>query len=230
MLGVYDYTVILTYLSVVSACLGIFVTLSGTGHPYLGTFFLLFCGLCDSFDGRVARSKKNRSEYAKKFGIQIDSLSDLLAFGVLPICIGDVMLRVSPTWAEIPRLTRPTQIGDVVTGVFWIIMLCYTLAALIRLAHFNVSEEIRTATEGGTRKVYEGLPVTNAALIFPTVMLLQYLTKADITPVYFIAMFVTGLLFVSHVPVPKPGLKGILIMVGVGAVEFILLVVGWLVN
>ena len=62
MLGFYDYTVILTYLSLLSAGTGIFVTLSGSGHPYLGTFFLLFCGLCDSFDGIVARTKKNRSE------------------------------------------------------------------------------------------------------------------------------------------------------------------------
>ena len=39
MIGVYDYTVILTYLSLLSAGAGIFVSLSGGGHPYLGIFF-----------------------------------------------------------------------------------------------------------------------------------------------------------------------------------------------
>ncbi len=46
MIGVYDYTVILTFLSLLSASTGIITTLSGTGHPYIGSFILLFCGLC----------------------------------------------------------------------------------------------------------------------------------------------------------------------------------------
>ena len=70
MIGVYDYTVILTYLSLLSGASGIIVCLKGIGHPYLGMFFLLFSGLCDTFDGKVARSKKNRTEREKRFGIQ----------------------------------------------------------------------------------------------------------------------------------------------------------------
>ena len=95
MIGFYDYTVILTYLSLLSGASGIIVCLNGIGHPYLGMFFLLFSGLCDTFDGKVARSKKNRTSQEKLFGIQIDSLSDLVAFGVLPACIGIAMLRCS---------------------------------------------------------------------------------------------------------------------------------------
>lgn len=93
MIGFYDYTVILTYLSILSGTTGIILCLNGIGHPYLGMFFLLFSGLCDTFDGKVARTKKNRTEKMKKFGIQIDSLSDLIAFGVLPACIGIALLR-----------------------------------------------------------------------------------------------------------------------------------------
>ena len=58
MIGVYDYTVILTYLSLLSGASGIIVCLKGIDHPYLGMFFLLFSGLCDTFDGKVSRSKK----------------------------------------------------------------------------------------------------------------------------------------------------------------------------
>lgn len=39
MIGVYDYTVILTYLSLLSAGFGIVISLSEGGHPYLGVFF-----------------------------------------------------------------------------------------------------------------------------------------------------------------------------------------------
>ena len=56
MLGFYDYTVVLTYCSVISAVIGIYVSLSGAGHPYIGVMLLLLCGLFDTFDGRVARS------------------------------------------------------------------------------------------------------------------------------------------------------------------------------
>lgn len=78
MIGFYDYTVILTYLSLMSGTIGIMLCLNGMGHPYLGMFFLLFSGLCDTFDGKVARTKKDRTPQMKKFGIQIDSLSDLI--------------------------------------------------------------------------------------------------------------------------------------------------------
>ena len=104
MIGVYDYTVILTYLSLLSGASGIIVCLKGIGHPYLCMFFLLFSGLCDTFDGKVARSKKNRTEREKRFGIQIDSLSDLVAFGVLPACIGIAMLRCSLEYTTLPNI------------------------------------------------------------------------------------------------------------------------------
>ena len=93
MIVCFDYTVILTYLSMISATTGIMLCLNDIGHPYLGMFFLMFCGLCDAFDGKVARTKKDRTELMKKFGIQIDSLSDLAAFGILPACIGIAMMR-----------------------------------------------------------------------------------------------------------------------------------------
>lgn len=106
MIGFYDYTVILTYLSLMSGTIGIMLCLNGMGHPYLGMFFLLFSGLCDTFDGKVARSKKDRTTQMKKFGIQIDSLSDLIAFGMLPACIGIAMLRYTMCIPDLSGVTR----------------------------------------------------------------------------------------------------------------------------
>ena len=224
MIGVYDYTVILTYLSLISAGLGIFVSLSGDGHPFLGVFFLLFCGLCDAFDGKVARTKKDRTQLEENYGIQIDSLSDLMAFGALPACIGAAMLRLSPAIDSLKELL-PGWGERLLTALLFIILVLYILAALIRLAYFNVTEEERKRTEGGVRKFYTGLPVTSAALVFPTVLLLQYLTVFDVTPVYFIALIATGFAFLSKLSVRKPGLRGILIMVAIGAVEFALMLI-----
>ena len=225
MIGYYDYTVLLTYFSLISATTGIIASLSGTGHPYIGVFFLLFCGLCDAFDGKVARTKKNRTEREMKFGIQIDSLSDLVAFGVLPGAIGSALIRVNPALTESP-LKCEKRFDFVMTILLFGIILIYALAALIRLAYFNVTEEERQQTEGGVRSTYVGLPVTSSALIFPTIMLLQFVTRDfDLTWLYFVMMFLTAYLFLAKFNIRKPGLRGILIMVAIGVAEAIALLV-----
>ena len=223
MIGFYDYTVILTYFSLLSATTGIVVSLSGNGHPYYGCLFLLFCGLCDAFDGKVARTKKGRTQMEKDFGIQIDSLSDLVAFGVLPACIGAALIRVSPYQTRV--LDGVPVRWEIASGKFLLhaCLVLYVLAAMIRLAYYNVTEEQRQKTEKGVRKVFLGLPVTSAALIFPFVLLLQYLTKADITLAYLAVSIVTGVLFITPIKVAKPGMRGILIMVAIGALEFVLM-------
>jgi len=222
MIGFYNYTVLLTYLSLVSAGAGIFAALSGPGHPYIGAACLLICGLCDAFDGKVARTKADRSEMECQFGIQIDSLSDVVAFGVLPACIGAALWRTSPFLHTLSE-AWPNALSVALRCVLYTVLLLYILAAMIRLAYFNVTEEERQKTENGARKTYLGVPVTTAALIFPAVLLLQYLTTADITLAYFLMLIVTGLAFLVRIQVRKPGLRGILIMVAIGAVEFILM-------
>lgn len=216
MIGVYDYTVILTYLSLISGSLGIFVSLSGLGHPYYGVFFLLFCGLCDAFDGKVANTKKKRSNEEKRFGIQIDSLSDLVSFGVLPACIGVAMYHRSIFLSCLPHKM-------IIDTLVYTILVLYTLAALIRLAYFNVQEEIRQNKEKGKRKEYTGLPVTSSALIFPFVLLLQYVMPIDVTIGYLVAIVITGLCFLMKFKIKKFETRGILLLVLIGAIEFIAL-------
>ena len=78
MLGFYNYTVVLTYLSLCSGITGIYLTLVGRGHPGLATVCLLISGLLDAFDGKVARTRTQSTDQEKRFGIQIDSLCDLV--------------------------------------------------------------------------------------------------------------------------------------------------------
>ena len=85
MLGFWDYTVILTYVSLATSVTGIFCAISM--HLRWAIFCLAVSGLCDMFDGKIARTKKNRTEDEKNFGIQIDSLCDVVCFGVLPVII-----------------------------------------------------------------------------------------------------------------------------------------------
>ena len=227
MIGFYDYTVILTYLSMLSATTGIMLCLNDIGHPYLGMFFLMFCGLCDAFDGKIARTKKNRTAQMKQFGIQIDSLSDLVAFGVLPASIGIAMLRSSIEFSIFPdfKFLHLADKSTIIKIVLTTIAVFYTLAAMIRLAYFNVLEEERQKTEGGANKTYLGLPVTSAALVFPTILLIHIFCSADLTILYFIFLGIVGFLFVSKIQIKKPSTKVVLIMICIGLIEAIILMI-----
>lgn len=229
MIGFYNYTMLLTYLSLISASTGIVVSLSGAGHPFIGMFFLLFSGLCDAFDGKVARMKKDRSKTECAFGIQIDSLSDLVAFGVLPTCIGAALVARSVVFNF-----GTEGWGLVFAIVCYAIMALYVLAGMIRLAYFNVTEEERQNTEGGARKYYLGLPITSAAVIFPFILLIQYIFgkfyDIDLTFLYFAIMLVTAIAFITKFQLKKPGMKAILLMVAVGIVEAAIMVVALLIT
>lgn len=58
-LGIYDYTVILTYISLGISVFGITRALEGDFR--VAIFCLALSGLCDMFDGKIARTKKNRT-------------------------------------------------------------------------------------------------------------------------------------------------------------------------
>jgi CDP-diacylglycerol--serine O-phosphatidyltransferase len=215
MIGFYDYTVVLTYMSLVSACIGIYASMYGAGHPYVGTMFLMLCGLCDTFDGKVARSKKNRTDKEKEFGIQIDSFSDIVAFGVLPTCIGIALYKRDLLDGATSVLAHVPLVVLVIIGALFV------LCALIRLAWFNITVEETQSDSLGNEKYYFGLPVTSTALIFPTFLLVRYFLGINISYVYYILLILVGILFVMKFKLKKPNSKEIYMLVAIGAVEFL---------
>ena len=126
MIGFYNRSVILTYIGLLSAFFGITQAAQGARGD-LGAFkvaflCLVFSGFCDMFDGKIARHTK-RSKDAQEFGIQIDSLCDLICFGVFP---GFIVVCIGPRhWITI------------------ITAFLYVLGAVIRLGYFNVMESKR---------------------------------------------------------------------------------------
>ena len=183
LIGFYDYTVILTYLSLVSAVLEIL--LASHGRFTAAVLCLVLSGICDAFDGMVARSKKNRTEDEKAFGIQIDSLCDAVAFGIAP-----AMLCY--------------HLG--MKGPLGVAILCtYSLCGVIRLAFFNVLEGKRQQSEGGCNKTYRGLPITTSSMILPLVYLTGlFLPLRIFRVVLHLVMAVTAFLFVLDFSVKKP--------------------------
>lgn len=202
MIGFYNYTVILTYIGAIFGMLGIINAFNG--NTILAITFLMLTGVCDMFDGKIARTMK-RNKQEKRFGIQIDSLSDFVCFGILPAIIGySIGMK---QWYLI------------------IILLFYVLAALIRLAYFNVMEEERQDTTEEDRKMCTGLPVPPSAIIFPMMFLISRLFNFELTYLYAAVMLLVGILFISKFEIKKLQMKGLLIMIGIGIIVLSLLVI-----
>jgi CDP-diacylglycerol--serine O-phosphatidyltransferase len=200
-LGYYNYTVILTYIGMLIGVVGIAYALE---HSTCAAIIcLMLAGFCDMFDGAIA-STKERTVQEKNFGIQIDSLSDLICFGVLPAVI---------TYSMNPH-----------NNLILAVSALYALCALIRLAYFNVDEQERQKTSDSSREIYYGLPVTLSALFFPLVNAATkvFSWKTTIAPT--VTLFVMAVLFLTPVPLKKPKLLGkiCVLLCGIAEVFFVI--------
>lgn len=212
MLGHYDYTVWLTYLSAILGVTGTLFGVAGNGHPWTAGVCLILCAILDGFDGRVARSKKNRTDEEKRYGIEIDSFADTISFGVLPCALVYAMGR---------------SLAPETSGFFWtafyVVAPLFALAAVIRLASFNVAAE--TAPQTG-RQAFTGLPVTSSGFLWPQLLLIQYFLRNgfNLLPVCLAVMLLQGFLFLfKPLRIYKMGLKTILVLVALGVAEIAVL-------
>ena len=210
MIGFYDYTVVVTYISLISSIMGMFFAIDG--KLPLAVFCLAFSGLCDMFDGKIARTKKNRTDDEKAFGIQIDSLCDIVCFGIFPIMLG-------------------YQLG--MCKIYSLMILAfYGVAGVIRLAYFNVMEEKRQSETSENRKYYQGLPITSMSVIMPLLFMVSVFFPGFR---YFlvclhIAMLLVGFLFILNFRFRKPTNRELVILVAVVAVAVLFILLykeGW---
>lgn len=201
MLGFYNYTVILTYAGMLISFVGATMVLNGNTHAAL--VCLMLAGLCDMFDGKVASTKKDRTDREKRFGIQIDSLSDLISFGVLPALL-------------LYNIAGKSIVGLVTSA-------SYVLCALIRLSYFNVDEEERQNQTTERRTVYLGLPVTTVALIIPIVIVIADMLAWPMKIVGPVVLLAIAIMFITPFQIKKPGNAGKVLMLLAGVAEFVLL-------
>lgn len=190
MIGFYNYTVILTYVGLVSSMFGIFA--AHNDQPTLSVICLIVSGICDMFDGKIARTMA-RTKDEKRFGIQIDSLCDLVSFGVLPVMIG-----LSLTGYKLS---------------YGLVYAFYVLAAVIRLSYYNVTEENRQDTETGERKYYEGLPVTNITIIVPLLFIIRHffsISDSTFAIIYGVIILIVGCLFIIGFKIKKHPIRDLL--------------------
>ena len=220
MLGVYNYTVILTYVGMLFAFAGIHFVFSNNDRSFiLALLCLMVAGVMDMFDGKVASTKKDRTPSEKLFGIQIDSMADIISYGVFPslivykLAIGDKQYPVDHPWEA--RI---------------VICICalYLLSALIRLSYFNVDEMERQSQTSESRREYKGLPVTSVAVVMPAVFIASYFMGNSRPPIHSAAVILVlmAVLFITPFKLPKPHLVGKIVLILVGLLELSMLLLG----
>ena len=141
--------------------------------------------------------------------------------------IGLAQLRIRGIFTEVVK-RRDYEGHFSILVILLVIAVFYVLAALIRLAFFNATSEMRAEEARKTGVTYYiGVPVTASALVFPLVMVIHFFCRWDLTFVYFLMMLIMAIAFVLNVKVRKPGKVGLVVIIVIGIIEFIASIVAF---
>lgn len=152
---------------------GLWAILEATGGGdelalYQAGLAIFFAGFFDMFDGRVARLTRTQSD----FGVQMDSLADVISFGVAP----SVLVY---KWALVP-------LG--LLGKF--VAFSFAVCGAIRLARFNVL----AARGEGSSRYFVGLPIPVAAAMVVALVIAHHFTIATEVQAHYSVLFLVAVL------------------------------------
>ncbi len=152
------------FIAIILASKGAEQVITGTSQnepkPYfaLSAYVVLLAMIADMLDGRLARKVKSTSS----FGGQLDSLCDVISFGVAPVFL---MLKIVEF-----KLELMNSAGDNALQRFiWLAAAAYLSCAIIRLARFNVENE----EDESAHMSFMGLPTPAAAGVIVSLVILH---------------------------------------------------------
>lgn len=181
---------LITLLNLVCGALAIIMAIEG--HTGYAGLFILVAGLLDFLDGFAARLLKAYSEIGK----QLDSLADVISFGVAPGMIAFFLLKKSLPGMNLPLVD--------LNGSFWLWLLLLTpfiipAFSALRLAKFNID----------TRQTvnFIGMPTPANAILWASFgIITEFSADPEVTVLLFTAqnllmtIIITSLLLVSELP------------------------------
>ena len=169
-------------LTLVGLCIGLSsIKFAIDGKFTLSIIAILFAGLMDALDGRIARLIKGTS----KIGKELDSLTDVISFGVAPAFI-------MYFW----NLQYLDKLG-------WFVCLMYVVCVALRLARFNVNSEEEVSWKDN---FFEGAPAPAGGIVVLMPLVLSFSGLGEfffkinyevMVPVFFI---VVSILLISTIP------------------------------
>lgn len=191
-------------ITVLAICAGLTgIRLAFEGRYELAVSMVLLAAFLDGIDGRVARMMRATSN----FGVQMDSLADIINFGVAP------------------ALVLYVYVLDQARSLGWIAALIFAIAAGLRLARFNVMVD-RPNKPKWLSEYFVGVPAPAGALLVMLPVYLGFL-GVEASPYYAYASaaytVAMGYLLVSRIPVWSGKAQGVIRREN--ALPFILVVV-----
>jgi len=169
-------------------------TKSGSGELScfaISGYMILLAMIADMLDGRVARKVKNTSS----FGGQLDSLCDIISFGVAPAFLMVKVLEYNLGFAEITPAAE-----NFLHRFIWLTAAAYISCAAIRLARFNVENE----EDESAHMSFMGLPTPAAAGVIVSLIIFHQETWQQNVIIYILPFFAVGtaVLMVSRIRYP----------------------------
>jgi CDP-diacylglycerol--serine O-phosphatidyltransferase len=161
MLRAYTWADVLTIGNASCGTIAIFLCLdylaTGNARFLWAAFILLPTALmCDVLDGYVARLNRKRQSV---LGADLDSLADVISFGVAPAVLG-FTLGLRGGWDML-------------------ILTYFVVCGVSRLARFNVTASALADETTGKVKYFEGTPIPTSVIIVVLLGVLQYLGRVD---------------------------------------------------
>jgi CDP-diacylglycerol--serine O-phosphatidyltransferase len=127
------------------------------GEFDLAAMALGFAVVCDGLDGRIARLTNSCSE----FGVQMDSLADVITFGMAPALLAYIWGSKSIVATVPPYAKHVQQIG-------WIVSFAFVICGAMRLARFNI--QTSKPILPGAKKYFVGMPIPAGAGLIAAVV------------------------------------------------------------
>jgi len=181
------------------------IVLASRGEFYRAGWYIFFAGILDTLDGRIARLSKTGT----RFGAELDSLVDVVSFGVAPAFLIYQLEFASGGQVE------------------WIFCYFYVMAAAIRLARFNITQA------GRAKRSFIGLPSPAAgmtlATFYPFTTTALYQQVFRVLPRHHLMQFLMiglTILMVSNVryaTMPRAGVRTLRGLLGLATILFILI-------
>ncbi|HAN20800.1 MAG: hypothetical protein A2Y15_03500 [Clostridiales bacterium GWF2_36_10] len=199
-IGYFSLANTVTLLGLSSSIMAVFCASQGL-YP-LALIMFMFAGLCDMFDGRIARGTSGRIRREKIYGIQLDSLADLVSFGVVPALIVHKM-----------------GYNEVIDLILYLI---FIVCGATRLAYFNT--QALSDSPDLNMKTFTGLPIPFSCAALPVLVLFTTFVEPNITVWLFRAFFLlTSFAFILRIKIKKFSMNFLMAIGGFDVLCLILL-------
>lgn len=170
------------FVTVLAICAGLSgIRLAFEGRFEIAVIMVLIAAFLDGIDGRLARALKATS----KFGVQMDSLADIVNFGVAPALV---------LYFYLLHFAKPFG---------WIAALVYAIACCLRLARFNVLAEDESLP-AWQKEYFVGVPAPAGAVLVLLPVFLAFIGLDQSKPLAYagaIYAIMVAFLLVSRLPV-----------------------------